>query len=88
MTDTKIWRQILSESDQTSLQEIDIANLMDWVSRNKIKFHPSKTEVLMVSKFKPPLIDILPCIQFYYNMGTNVLDYVSSHKDLGIIIVL
>ena len=58
---------------------------MDWAVRNKMKFHPSKTKVLMVSKFKPPLIDILPCIQYCYNMGTNVLDYVSFHKDLGII---
>ena len=49
----------LSESDHTSLQ-IDIDNLIDWAVRNKTKFHPSKTKVLMVSKFKPPLIVILP----------------------------
>ena len=82
--DTKIWRQILSESDHETLQN-DIDNLIDWSVRNKMKFHPSKTKVLMVSKFKPPLIDILPCIQYYYKMGTNLLDYVSAQKDLGIL---
>ena len=49
-----------------------------------MKFHPSKTKVLVVSKFKLPLIDILPCIQYCYNMGTNKLNYVGFHKDLGI----
>ena len=82
--DTKIWRKIFCEYNHTTLQK-DIDNLMDWAVQNKMNFHPSKTKVLMVSKSKPPLIDILPCIQYYYCMGNSVLDYESSQKDLRII---
>ena len=39
----------------------------------------------MVSRFNPPLIDVLPFVQFYYTMDNNILDYVSSEKDLGAI---
>ena len=38
----------------------------------------------MISKFSPPLIDVLPCVQFMYTMGDTLLDYVPSEKDLGI----
>ena len=50
-----------------------------------MRFHPSKCKVLMVSKFNPPLIDILPFVQFYYTMDNKILDYVSSERDLGVI---
>ena len=40
----------------------------------------------MVSKFKPPLVDILPLVQFYFNMGEQVLDYINSQRDLGVLI--
>ena len=52
-----------------------------------MKCHPSKCKVVMVSKFSPPLIiDVLPCVQFFYSMGSEVLDYVNSETDLGILI--
>ena len=38
----------------------------------------------MVSRLNSPLVDVLPLIQFYYTMENNILDYVSSEKDLGI----
>ena len=81
--DTKIWRQMLHHNDHLTLQK-DINFLLDWSLRNKMRFHPSKCKVLMVSRFNPPLIDVLPFVQFFYTMGNNVLDYVSSEKDLGI----
>ena len=49
-----------------------------------MKFHPSKCKVLMVSRFNPPLVDILPCIQFFYYLGNSFLNYTESEKDLGI----
>ena len=52
---------------------------------NKMKFHPSKTKVLMVSKFKPRLIDILLFFQHYYKIGNDFLDYISSQKELDIL---
>ena len=81
--DTKIWRVIHGENDHIILQR-DIDYLMDWALRNKMNFHPSKCKALMVSHTKPPLVDILPEIQFYYSMGNNIIDYYDSEKDLGI----
>ena len=81
--DTKIWRQMEHHDDHLALQQ-DVNYLIDWSIRNKMKFHPSKCKVLMVSKLSPPLIDVLPCVQFMYTMGDTLLDYVPSEKDLGI----
>ena len=50
-----------------------------------MKFHPSKCKVLMVSKFSPPLLDILPFAQFFYKMGDSILEYTETEKDLGIL---
>ena len=82
--DTKIWRRMIDHDDHLILQR-DIDYLFDWASKNKMKFHPSKCKVLMVSKFNPPLIDVLPFVQFYYTMENKILDYVSSERDLGVI---
>ena len=83
--DTKIWRQMDSYDDHITLQ-LDIDYLHDWSLNNKMKFHPSKCKVLMVSKFNPPLINDLPFVQFYYKMGNDLLNYAESEKDLGITI--
>ena len=81
--DTKIWRQINEYDDHLQLQK-DVHYLLDWSVRNKMKFHPSKCKVLMISRFNPPLLDVLPCVQFFYSMGKSLLDYTESEKDLGI----
>ena len=82
--DTKIWRVIENNNDHLILQK-DIDYLFDWALRNKMKFHPSKCKVLMVSQYRPPLMDILPEIQFYYSLGSALLQYCESEKDLGIL---
>ena len=81
--DTKIWKQMECLDDHITLQR-DVNYLIDWSLRNKMNFHPSKCKILMVSKFSPPLINELPCVQYFYTMGNNLLDYVVSEKDLGI----
>ena len=81
--DTKIWREINYESDHIILQK-DIDYLLDWALQNKMKFHPSKCKVLMVCNSRPPLIDALPGIQFFYSLGQEILDYCDVEKDLGI----
>ena len=81
--DTKIWREIHSESDHVTLQN-DINYLLNWSIQNKMTFHPDKCKALMVRLRKPPLIDVLPFIQFMYEMGENVLDYCNIETDLGI----
>ena len=82
--DTKIWRQMDSLSDHLHLQR-DIDYLFDCALKNKMKFHPSKCKVLMVSKFSPPLLHILPFVQFFYKMGDSILEYTETDKDLGIL---
>ena len=83
--DTKIWREINYENDHITLQN-DIDYLMDWALLNKMKFHPSKCKVVAVSNLRPPLVNVLPEIQFFYTMGHNLLDYCDVEKDLGLYI--
>ena len=81
--DTKIWRVIENEYDHIVLQR-DIDYLNQWALTNKMNFHPNKCKVLSVRNTPPPLLDILPDIEFLYFLGTNCLDYVESEKDLGV----
>ena len=81
--DTKIWREINCEEDHHVLQR-DIDSVMDWALQNCMKFHPSKCKALMVSKAKMPFLDILPFVQYYYSLGTELIDYCETEKDLGI----
>ena len=82
--DTKIWREMVHENDYLAIQK-DIDYLLDWAVQNKMKFHPSKCKVLSIAKSCPPLMDVLPCIQYFYSMGDTILDYTDSEKDLGIL---
>ena len=66
-----------SYNDHITLQ-LDIDYLHNWCLNNKMKFHPSKCKVLMVSKFNPPLVDVLPFLQFYYTMGGDLLQYTDT----------
>ena len=81
--DTNIWRNIETERDHIALQK-DIDYLFDWALRNKMRFHSFKCKVLMVSNLRPPLMEILPEIQFHYTMKTDILNYCECEKDLGI----
>ena len=85
--DTKIWRPILSESDIDRLQK-DIEYLHDWALRNKMKFHPDKCKVLSVAAKSPEtsLLSVLPFFRFIYSLGGELLDYVDSEKDLGVMV--
>ena len=75
--DTKIWRKIHSSSDNVNLQ-MDIDYLSDWALRNKMRFHPAKCKVLVVSG-KPSLSP-----PFAYNLDGSPLLYVDLEKDLGV----
>ena len=81
--DTKIWRSIRTENDYSILQK-DIDYLNDWATRNKMNFHPHKCKVVSVAHSLPPLLGILPNIQYYYTLGESLLDYADSEKDLGV----
>ena len=71
--DTKIWRTIYNEADQFILDK-DIDYLNCWVNENKMKFHTGKCKVLSVTHSPPPLLGILPCIQFMYSLAGSILD--------------
>ena len=81
--DTKIWRTIHSEHDHELLQK-DITYLNRWAILNKMQFHPNKCKVVSVAHRTPPLLGILPNIQYFYVLGNNTLDYVTHEKDLGV----
>ena len=82
--DTKIWRRIESFTDHHCLQD-DIKNLFDWSTRNKMVFHPSKCKALSISK-KRNVFDNLPFNIFIYELNGILIDYVETHKDLGVIV--
>ena len=82
--DTKIWHRIESFKDHHCLQD-DIKNLFDWSTRNKMVFHPSKCRALSISK-KRNVFDNLPFHIFIYELNGILIDYVETHKDLGVIV--
>ena len=49
-----------------------------------MNFHPGKCKVLSINPSDSTLIDVLPFIQFMYELGDSVLDYTSCEKDLGV----
>ena len=50
-----------------------------------MKFHPQKCKVLTVS-LRRQIYYVLPFDRFSYELGDDILDYVSEEKDLGIIV--
>ena len=52
-----------------------------------MKFHPGKCKVLSVFNNPPPMLNILPFVQFMYSLdGSTLLDYTDSEKDLGVVV--
>ena len=80
--DTKIWRRITCYEDHHILQS-DIDRLFAWSIANKMAFHPSKCKALSVTKQKN-ILDNLPFNIFWYNLGQNCIEYVTSHRELGV----
>ena len=66
--DTKIWREIKSESDCDFLQK-DIDALYAWPRKNKMSFHPDKCKVVSIYDFRPDFIKILPFPEKPYMIG-------------------
>ena len=82
--DTKIWRLIDSFDDHFVLQS-DIDKLFAWSVENRMTFHPSKCKVLSVT-MQRNVLDNLPFNIYWYNLNNVMIDYVSSHKDLGVMV--
>ena len=80
--DTKVWRKIASETDCILLNN-DINSLNKWALRNKMRFHPSKCKIVTFSLRTTPN-DILPFQKFSYELGSSILFYDDTEKDLGV----
>ena len=80
--DTKIWREICSDADQDQLQR-DIDALYRWSVDNRMRFHPDKCKVLVVTL--KHVRNELPFDRYGYHLNNTYLDYVSREKDLGVI---
>ena len=74
--DTKIWRNICINDDHTVLQNVE---------QNEFQYRSMQS---VVSYAPPPptirVLDILPEIEFMYEIDGHILDYCTSEKDLGI----
>ena len=82
--DTKIWREINSYDDHFVLQS-DINSLYAWSIENRMTFHPSKCKVLSVT-MQINILDNLPFNVYWYHLNTNIIEYVTEHTDLGVIL--
>ena len=84
--DTKIYRRIESMEDHRSLQ-LSIDRLFNWAVRNKMTFHPNKCKILSVNTSRSTsILSELPFFKFYYSLNGVLIDYVTQHTDLGVII--
>ena len=83
--DTKIWREIKSESDCNFLQK-DIDALYAWSRNNKMSFHPDKCKVVSIYDFRPEFIKILPFPKLPYMIDSNDIDFSVCEKDLGVLV--
>ena len=81
---TKIWREINCYEDHFVLQS-DINSLYAWSIENKMTFHPSKCKVLSVT-MQRNILDNLPFNVYWYHLNTNIIEYVTEHTDLGVIL--
>ena len=86
--DTKIWRDINSESHCETLQN-DINNTLSiWSSNNKMSFHPDKCKALSIYDCRPDFVKVLPFGLRYYNINGNIIEFCENEKDLGVIVSL
>ena len=82
--DTKIWIEINCYEDHFVLQS-DIYSLYAWSIENRMTFHPSKCKVLSVT-MQRNILDNLPFNVYWYHLNTNIIEYVTEHTDLGVIL--
>ena len=83
--DTKIWREIKSESDCNFLQK-DIDALHAWSRNNNMSFHPDKCKVVSTYDFRPEFIKIIPFPKLPYMINNNDIDLSVCEKDLGALV--
>ena len=75
--DTKLYREIIEENDEQTLQT-DITALNNWAIVNKMRFHPQKCKVLSVTLQRNHKD------KYTYQLNGVPLQYVESEKDLGV----
>ena len=73
--DINIWRRINSYNDHEILQQ-DTSSLLKWSYINKMKFHPQKCKLKVLSVALENRQYVLPFVKFPYYLGDICLDYV------------
>ena len=82
--DTKIWRQIHTESDCNVLDN-DINAMAHWASVNLMTFHPKKCKIVSVSS--KIFLECLPFQRIFpYSMNNVLLDHENCETDLGLLV--
>ena len=76
--DTKLFREIKSNSDHNILQE-DVNNLLEWSEQWLLKFHPDKCVFMNISNENKQT-------QNTYTMRELNLNESKSEKDIGVCI--
>ena len=74
--DCVLYKRIASHHDAKLLQE-DLDALYDWEHTWHMKFHPSKYQVLCITKKRKPITSS-------YNIHSTILEEVTSAKYLGV----
>ena len=83
--DTKIWRDINTESDCETLQN-DINTLSIWSRNNKMSLHPDKCKALSIYDCRPDFVKVLPFGLRYYYINGNIIEFCENERDLGVIV--
>ena len=81
--DTKIWKQIHTETDCGALQK-DIDAIHEWCVDNKMKLNREKCKALMITAADTTWLEELPLSKFFYTIGNSIFDYAINERDLGV----
>ena len=81
--DTKIWKQIHTETDCGTLQK-DIDAIHEWCADNKMKLNREKCKALIITAADTTWLEELPLSKFFYTIGNSILDYSINERDLGV----
>ena len=75
--DSKLYKVIHSVHDQECFQQ-DLNKIKEWCVNNKMRINASKCKVMRITKKKFPFT-------YHYHIDANKLDWVSLHRDLGLL---
>jgi hypothetical protein len=76
--DSKLYRPLLFPTSSTLLQ-IDLSNITNWTADNRMELNATKCKTMHISRKRAPA-------RTQYSINENILEQVSTFKDLGVLI--